>query len=147
MIAPNAAYYLYYELALSSQEKRKVRVNIKSVGRAIRSFKEGAITALDYKWNLWRIDEVQKKKKKSNSFSNLPTFFCIQKDSEEYTKIIKECHLRAANRMVKTCIQNGGLYVKIGQGASTMNHVLPKEFYVTLRRLQSEAIRSEGNEV
>lgn len=49
--------------------------------------------------------------------------------------------------MVKVCIANGGLYVKMGQACSTMNHILPKEFYTTLRKLQSEALRSEGNDV
>ena len=71
----------------------------------------------------------------------------IQKDSEEYNTAIKGCHLRAAHRLVDTCVQNGGLYVKLGQGLSTMNHILPKEFYLTLRSLQNEALRTRGNEV
>jgi len=48
---------------------------------------------------------------------------------------------------VDTCIQNGGMYVKMGQGLSTMNHVLPKEYYTTLRKLQNEALRSKGTDV
>ena len=71
----------------------------------------------------------------------------LKKDSEAYNKTMKECHLRTAQRMVKTCLQNGGLYIKMGQALSTMNHVLPREFYTTLRSLQSEALRSEGAEV
>ena len=39
------------------------------------------------------------------------------------------------------------MYVKLGQGLSTMNQILPKEYYVTLRSLQSEALRSTGNDV
>jgi aarF domain-containing kinase len=49
--------------------------------------------------------------------------------------------------MVETCISNGGIYVKLGQGLSTMNQVLPEEFYLTLRRLQNEALRAEGTDV
>lgn len=49
--------------------------------------------------------------------------------------------------MVTTAILNGGMYVKMGQGLSTMNHVLPKEFYTTLRCLQTEALRTKGNDV
>ena len=49
--------------------------------------------------------------------------------------------------MVETCIANGGIYVKLGQGLSTMNQILPEEFYLTLRKLQNEALRSEGADV
>lgn len=49
--------------------------------------------------------------------------------------------------MVETCIANGGIYVKLGQGLSTMNQILPEEFYLTLRKLQNEALRVEGTDV
>jgi hypothetical protein len=49
--------------------------------------------------------------------------------------------------MVQACIANGGLYVKLGQGLSTMNQVLPEDFYLPLRKLLNEALRSEGTEV
>ena len=39
------------------------------------------------------------------------------------------------------------MYVKMGQGLSTMNHILPKEYYTTLRKLQNEALRSKGADV
>ena len=39
------------------------------------------------------------------------------------------------------------MYVKLGQGLSMMNHILPKEFYLTLRKLQNEALRSEGTDI
>lgn len=55
--------------------------------------------------------------------------------------------MRAAKIIVKTAILNGGIYVKMGQGLGTMNHILPKEFYTTLRQLQNEALRSKGNDV
>ena len=55
--------------------------------------------------------------------------------------------MRAALRLVDACIANGGMYVKMGQGLSTMNHILPKEYYLTLRKLQTEALPSHGVEV
>ena len=85
------------------------------------------------------------KKEKIYFFSVLKMFFF--KDSEEYNEKIKECHLRTAKRMVSACIQNGGLYIKMGQALSTMNHILPREFYTTLRSLQSEALRDDGADV
>lgn len=117
--------FVAYHYTLTPHQKRKVKINIESIGRAIRSFNVGIKIAADYKWNLWGLDE----------------------NSDDYNKNIKECHLRAANRLVDICIRNGGLYVKLGQGLSTMNHILPREFYVTLRKLQTEALRSEGTDV
>jgi aarF domain-containing kinase len=35
----------------------------------------------------------------------------------------------------------------MGQGLSTMNHILPKEYYTTLKALQSEALRTKGNDI
>ena len=69
------------------------------------------------------------------------------KNQEEYDEKIKGCHMRAALRLVDACIANGGMYVKMGQGLSTMNHILPKEYYLTLRKLQTEALPSHGVEV
>ncbi len=71
----------------------------------------------------------------------------LDENGEEYKKEIKKCHLRSAHLLVETCIQNGGIYVKLGQGLSMMNHILPKEFYLTMRKLQNEALRSEGTDV
>lgn len=120
-----AGTFISYHYFLDSQQKRKVRIYFQSMRRAVRSFNLGIQIAVDYKWNLWGLDE----------------------NGDEYNKNIKECHLRAANRLVDICIKNGGLYVKLGQGLSTMNHILPKEFYLTLRKLQTQALRSEGNDV
>ena len=122
---PGSLFFAYYQLALDNQEKRRVRVHIESVGRAVRSVKVGLQIVTDYKWNLYG----------------------LTKEDDGYAKIIKGCHSRSAEVLVKTCIANGGMYVKLGQGLSMMNHILPKEFYLTLRKLQNEALRSEGNDV
>lgn len=37
-----------------------------------------------------------------------------------------DLHLRNANRILRLCQRNGGVMVKAGQYAGTMNHVLPK---------------------
>lgn len=34
------------------------------------------------------------------------------------------------------CLANGGLYIKIGQGVSAINHILPPEYTNTLRQLE-----------
>ena len=46
-------------------------------------------------------------------------------DSEEYDKAVKPCHKRAAERILAGALKNGGLYIKLGQGLVSMNHILP----------------------
>ena len=37
-----------------------------------------------------------------------------------------------------------GLYIKVGQGLSTMNHVLPKEYTETLKVLLDKCLRRQS---
>jgi hypothetical protein len=50
-----------------------------------------------------------------------------------------QVHRRSAERILETCLRNGGLYIKFGQGLVSMNHVLPKEYLDTLKILQNQA--------
>lgn len=56
--------------------------------------------------------------------------------SFSFLKLLKEIHLRCANRILEGCLKNGGLYIKIGQGVSAINHILPKEYTDTLKKLE-----------
>lgn len=51
-----------------------------------------------------------------------------------YTK--SEIHRRSADRIVQGCLQNGGIYVKLGQGLAAVNHILPREYIESLSILQ-----------
>ena len=66
---------------------------------------------------------------------------------EEYAEKVKPVHLRAANRILNGCLKNGGLYVKLGQGLVSMNHILPKEYLQTLEVLQDRALTRRVDEV
>ena len=44
-------------------------------------------------------------------------------------------------------MKNGGLYIKLGQGLVSMNHILPKEYLSTLEVLQDKALHRKTNEV
>lgn len=90
-----------------------------------RSLTIGLIISADYKWNLWNLKE----------------------DSKEYDDAIKMCHKRAAERLLVGCLKNGGLYVKLGQGLVSLNHVLPREYIETLVVLQDRALVRKSNEV
>ena len=59
-----------------------------------RSLRIGLAVSADYKWSLYNLDDT----------------------SEEYSKEIKLCHKRSAERLLDGCLNNGGLYVKLGQG-------------------------------
>lgn len=56
---PSSLLFSYYHLALDNQEKRRVRVNIQSVGRAVSSVKVGLQIVADYKWNLYGLTKVR----------------------------------------------------------------------------------------
>lgn len=114
-----------YQFLLDEPQRRKLRVTIGGFGRCYRSAVIGLKISLDYKWSLWKLDE----------------------DSVEYEKAIKLCHKRAAERLLMGCLSNGGLYVKLGQGLVSMNHILPKEYVDTLVILQDKALTMEPEEV
>lgn len=44
--------------------------------------------------------------------------------------------MRSAHRLLNGCLANGGLYIKIGQGVSAINHILPYEYTNTLKKLE-----------
>lgn len=50
--------------------------------------------------------------------------------------MVKTVNQRCAERLLAGCLVNGGLYIKIGQGISAINHILPKEYTETLSRLE-----------
>jgi aarF domain-containing kinase len=71
----------------------------------------------------------------------------LLEDSEEYDKIIKEIHLRSANRLLEGCLKNGGLYIKLGQGVAAINHILPVEYTDTLKQLEDKCLERKPDEV
>ena len=70
------------------------------------------------------------------------------RDADGYDEALRAAHKRTADKMVATCMRNGGLYIKFGQGVLAMNNVLPKEYLETLRVLQDKCLtRRDGGEV
>ncbi|XP_061197796.1 uncharacterized aarF domain-containing protein kinase 5-like isoform X2 [Saccostrea echinata] len=106
-------------------QKRKVRVLFGGINRFFRSLSIGTIISLDYKYNLWGLKE----------------------DSDEYNEALSPCHKRAAERLLAGCLANGGLYVKLGQGLVSMNHILPREYLETLVVLQDKALPKKAHDI
>lgn len=76
----------------------------------------------------------------------LPLHACGQ-NSPEYAEVMSACHQRAADALVEGAIRNGGLYVKLGQGLCSFNHLLPPEYIKTLRVLEDKALTRNLGEV
>ncbi|XP_040350686.1 putative aarF domain-containing protein kinase 5 isoform X2 [Herpailurus yagouaroundi] len=67
--------------------------------------------------------------------------------SPGYLEVMSACHQRAADALVAGAISNGGLYVKLGQGLCSFNHLLPPEYIRTLRVLEDRALTRGFREV
>lgn len=57
------------------------------------------------------------------------------------------CHQRAAESMVEGAVRNGGIYIKLGQGLCSFNHLLPPEYIRTLQVLEDRALNRRYKEV
>ncbi|XP_008329588.1 putative aarF domain-containing protein kinase 5 isoform X2 [Cynoglossus semilaevis] len=67
--------------------------------------------------------------------------------SPSYMAQMSACHQRAADNMVEGAIRNGGIYIKLGQGLCSFNHLLPPEYIHTLQILEDKALNRKYKEV
>uniref|UniRef100_A0A674AR17 AarF domain containing kinase 5 n=1 Tax=Salmo trutta TaxID=8032 RepID=A0A674AR17_SALTR len=112
------------------RERRKMKILVKGVGRFCRSIYVGLYISVDYWWT-----------------SNV-TLRCMDEVSlTEYILGMSLCHQRAADSMVAGAVQNGGIYVKLGQGLCAFNHLLPPEYVKTLHVLEDKALNRRYKEV
>jgi len=114
-----------YYLLSDQKQQRQIRVTVQGVGRFFRSLVVGSAISFDYWWTLFNVDE----------------------DSENYETILKQIHQRSADRLVDGCLSNGGIYIKLGQGLVSLNHILPKEYTETLKVLQDRCLNRTSDEI
>ncbi|XP_012328714.1 uncharacterized aarF domain-containing protein kinase 5 isoform X1 [Aotus nancymaae] len=112
-----------------AREKRRMRLVVDGMGRFGRSLKVGLQISLDY-W--WCTNVVLRG---------------VEENSPGYLEVMSACHQRAADALVAGAISNGGLYVKLGQGLCSFNHLLPPEYIRTLRVLEDRALKQGFQEV
>ncbi|KNC26574.1 hypothetical protein FF38_10003 [Lucilia cuprina] len=74
-------------------------------------------------------------------------YLLLDESDPNYDVNIKEVHQRSANRLLETCLLNGGLYIKVGQGFAAINHILPKEYTSTLMKLQDKCLPTSKEDV
>lgn len=77
----------------------------------------------------------------------IPSLHACGQNSPGYLEVMSACHQRAADALVAGAISNGGLYVKLGQGLCSFNHLLPPEYIRTLRVLEDRALTRGFREV
>uniref|UniRef100_A0A673AIJ6 ABC1 atypical kinase-like domain-containing protein n=1 Tax=Sphaeramia orbicularis TaxID=375764 RepID=A0A673AIJ6_9TELE len=71
----------------------------------------------------------------------------LDESSPSYLAKMSACHQRAAECMVDGAIRNGGIYIKLGQGLCSFNHLLPPEYIRTLQILEDKALNRRYREV
>lgn len=68
----------------------------------------------------------------------------IDPDYEQKRKLV---HQSSADRLLETCLLNGGLYIKVGQGFAAVNHILPIEYTETLAKLQDKCLPTSKEDI
>ncbi|KAE8600040.1 hypothetical protein XENTR_v10017446 [Xenopus tropicalis] len=127
LAAPPLGTLLYY--GSEPQERRRMRILLQGIGRFWRSLMIGSQISVDYWW------------------TSHVTLRGEDENSPRYEAAMSRCHQRAADQLVEGAVQNGGLYVKLGQGLCAFNHLLPPEYTKTLRVLEDRALPRRPNEV
>ncbi|XP_071355870.1 uncharacterized aarF domain-containing protein kinase 5 isoform X2 [Trachinotus anak] len=111
------------------RERRKMRIVIEGFSRFCRSLSVGILISVDYWWT-----------------TNV-TLRGLDESSPSYLAEMSACHQRAAEGMVEGAIRNGGIYIKLGQGLCSFNHLLPPEYIRTLQILEDKALNRRYKEV
>uniref|UniRef100_A0A1A7YKI1 AarF domain containing kinase 5 n=1 Tax=Iconisemion striatum TaxID=60296 RepID=A0A1A7YKI1_9TELE len=106
-----------------------MRIVIEGFGRFFRSLSVGIFISVDYWWT-----------------TNV-TLSGIEESSPSYLSQMSACHQRAAEYMVEGATRNGGIYIKLGQGLCSFNHLLPPEYIRTLQILEDKALNRKYKEV
>ncbi|KAJ8950623.1 hypothetical protein NQ318_010822 [Aromia moschata] len=93
--------------------------------RFFRSLKIGLWISIDYYFSMLGLNET------------LPN----------YKAMMSRIHQRAADNILKGCLQNGGSYIKLGQGLVSLSHILPKEYISTLKALHDKCLTRKDDEI
>eukprot|EP01135_Chromosphaera_perkinsii_P004137 Nk52_evm44s270 gene=Nk52_evmTU44s270 len=117
--------YVGYHCATNRVYRRKIKLTLGGLARFARTAVCGAAIGIDYN----------------------RTLRGVEYGTEEYRQALKECNYRSAHRILDTCLQNGGLYIKLGQGLASFNHILPDEYTDVLSALQDKALERDFSTV
>ncbi|CAI5509610.1 unnamed protein product [Closterium sp. Naga37s-1] len=109
-------------LKTDSRHVKRLMVSADGIARSSRAVGTFAINSIDYKVSAL-----------ANSLDKLKT-----EAPAEYARIRSEIHQRSADRILRLCEANRGIYIKAGQFIATLQQ-LPREYRTTLTVLQDQA--------
>lgn len=66
---------------------------------------------------------------------------------DNYNVMMSRIHQRTADRILCACLNNGGTYIKLGQGLVSLSHILPREYTETLKALQDKCLLRREDEL
>ncbi|CAI5478359.1 unnamed protein product [Closterium sp. Yama58-4] len=109
-------------LKTDSRHVKRLILSADGIARSSRAVGTFAINSIDYKVSAL-----------ANSLDKLKT-----EAPAEYARIRSEIHQRSADRILRLCEANRGIYIKAGQFIATLQQ-LPREYRTTLTVLQDQA--------
>ncbi|CAG9767963.1 unnamed protein product [Ceutorhynchus assimilis] len=112
-------------VAIGSSDDKNVVLTASGLVRLVRSMKVGLTISLDYYISMLGQSE----------------------DDPNYKSKMSQIHLRCAERLRDACLQNGGTYIKLGQGLVSLSHILPREYVSTLKVLQDKCLCRNNEEL
>ena len=68
-------------------------------------------------------------------------------ETSKYDQAISDCHYRSANRLLKLCRDNGGVFIKVGQHIGALDYLLPEEYVSTMQVLHNRAPEMDVKQV
>ncbi|XP_065343689.1 aarF domain-containing kinase 1 [Cloeon dipterum] len=71
----------------------------------------------------------------------------MDQESDEYLKLKSEVHQWGAERLLKLCCLNKGVFIKVGQHIGALDYLLPVEYVNTMKVLHSKAPKSSLKDV
>lgn len=71
----------------------------------------------------------------------------LDKNSTEYKELKSKCHQRSAEKLLKLCCTNRGVYIKVGQHIATLDYLIPSEYVQTMKILHSHAPKNAVEDV
>lgn len=69
------------------------------------------------------------------------------KSSAEYLQLKSEAHQIGAEKLLKLCKANKGVYIKVGQHVGALDYLLPNEYVQTMRILHKDAPKNTVEEL
>lgn len=69
------------------------------------------------------------------------------RNSEEYLEVRSQAHQIGAEKLLKLCKANKGVYIKVGQHVGALDYLLPQEYVHTMRILHKDAPQNSIEEL